>query len=96
MRSAYRHALIDAETNGTAEPPNPFTNGEAAFASWLAGPAWPGSSVSLYVAELRAGRPHLRATFSQVPGADEEALLEWVAGKCGGELPAGPPTAAAL
>jgi hypothetical protein len=35
-RAAYREALIRSERDGTAEPPNPFTHGEAEFAAWCA------------------------------------------------------------
>jgi hypothetical protein len=95
MRAAYRRALIEAEAISSPEPPNPFTHGMAAFTAWLASPAWPGSGVSRYVAALHAGRFDLRAEFPNVPGADEHALLNWVAGKYKGELPIGLPTAAA-
>jgi hypothetical protein len=37
MRRAYREALIAAEAHGSAEPPNPFENSEAAFTAWLEG-----------------------------------------------------------
>jgi hypothetical protein len=35
MRESYRAALIEAEQDGSDEPPNPFSGGEAAFFSWL-------------------------------------------------------------
>jgi hypothetical protein len=35
-RAAYREALIRSERDGTTEPPNPFTHGEAEFATWCA------------------------------------------------------------
>jgi hypothetical protein len=80
MRTAYRKALIDAEANNSPEPPNPFSNGKAIFAQWLASPAWNGSRVSHYVAGMHAIRADLRAMFPRVPGEDEKALLDWVAG----------------
>jgi hypothetical protein len=36
MRASYRAALLDAEADGTEEPPNPFSHGEASFTRWLA------------------------------------------------------------
>jgi len=35
IRARYRAALLDAERTGGPEPPNAFTDGEAAFAAWL-------------------------------------------------------------
>lgn len=87
MRTAYRKALIGAEENKSREPPNPFSDGKAAFAQWLASPAWTGSRVSHYVAAMHATRADLRAMFPRVPGADEKALLNWVVGNDGGQLP---------
>lgn len=96
MRKAYRDALIAAEANKSPEPPNPFTHGETVFTSWLAAPAWPGRYVSRYLAAVHAARADLRAAFPRVPGEDEHSLLEWVARKYKGNLPAGLPTAAAM
>jgi hypothetical protein len=93
MRDVYRAALFDAETNGTAEPPNPFTHGINAFNAWLAEPAWPGSKISRYLAAIRAGRDDLRAHFTDIPGAHEDELLRWVASKYPNGLPDGLPTA---
>jgi len=81
MRAAYRDGLIEAEAAGGMEPPNPFAHGGDAFSGWLAGPRWPGSVVSRYLAALRAGRGDLRAAFPAVPGADEAALAAWAASK---------------
>jgi hypothetical protein len=36
MRASYREALLDAEQDGTTEPPNPFSHGEERFMDWLA------------------------------------------------------------
>jgi hypothetical protein len=96
MREAYREALIAAEVDpGAAEPPNPFAHGAATFTKWLGEPRWAGSEVSRYLAALRSGRSDLLAAFPEVPGADERALVEWVAGKYpAGRLPDGLPTAA--
>ena len=96
IRGAYRRALIETEARGLAEPPNPFTHGQDAFTAWLLGPAWPGSALSRYLAAVHTARPDLRAAFPRVPGRDEQALLQWVADKYGGALPAGLPTAVAL
>jgi hypothetical protein len=84
VRLAYRKALIDAEESKSPEPPNPFSDGKAAFAQWLASPACTGSLVSHYVAALHATRADLRVAFPGVPGADEQALLNWVAENDGG------------
>jgi hypothetical protein len=84
MRMAYRKALIDAEESKSREPPNPFSDGKAAFAQWLASPAWTGSLVSHYAAAIHATRADLRAAFPRVPGADEKAFLNWVAENDGG------------
>lgn len=89
MRTAYRKALIDAEENNSPEPPNPFSDGKAAFAQWLASPAWNGSLVSHHVAGMHAMRADLRAMFPEVPGADEKALLDWVAANDEGKPPVG-------
>jgi hypothetical protein len=35
MREAFRRSLIAAELHGTAEPPNPFANGDERFVRWL-------------------------------------------------------------
>jgi hypothetical protein len=35
MRASYRAALLDAEQDGTEEPPNPFTHGAERFQRWL-------------------------------------------------------------
>ncbi len=35
MRASYREALLDAEEDGTEEPPNPFTHGAESFQRWL-------------------------------------------------------------
>lgn len=35
MRTRFRVALLDAEREGTPEPPNPFTDGEEPFLQWL-------------------------------------------------------------
>jgi hypothetical protein len=35
MRECYRRALMEAERDGTAEPPNPFADGSERFCEWL-------------------------------------------------------------
>ena len=35
MRTSYRTALVEAEQAGTAEPPNPFSDGAERFSAWL-------------------------------------------------------------
>lgn len=35
MRESYRHALLEAEQRGEAEPPNPFSHGSDRFQEWL-------------------------------------------------------------
>jgi hypothetical protein len=94
MRRAYREGLIAAEArSGDGEPPNPFAHGDGAFTAWLGEPRWLGSSVSRYLAAVRAERADLVAAFPDVPGEDDPGFLAWAAGKYpDGRLPEGLPS----
>jgi hypothetical protein len=86
MRFTYRMALIEAEERGAPEPPNPFAHGRHAFNAWLFAPAWEGGRISRYLAGLRQSRTDLLAAFPHVPGADEDAYLNWLATNFAGRL----------
>jgi hypothetical protein len=81
MRRAYLDGLIAAERAGTAEPPNPFFDGDAeSFRRWLAAPPDGGGQGGhcRYVRATYALRDDLRAVFPEPDGAHAAALAAWV------------------
>jgi hypothetical protein len=58
------------------EPPNPFAGASSEdFLRWLVEPAT--GSVGPYLLRVRARRYDLLDAFPDVPGKDEQALLDW-------------------
>lgn len=83
MRRLYRRALMGAEAAGAPLPPNPFTDGEAAFVGWLTSPAGDPdglADLSVYGAAAWAEEPGVRAAFPAIPGPDAPRLLDWLEG----------------
>ncbi len=81
MRRLYRRALMAAESAGAPLPPNPFTDGEAAFVGWLTAPAGDPAelgSLSVYGAAAWVDEPGVRNAFPAIPGPDAYRLLEWL------------------
>jgi glycosyltransferase involved in cell wall biosynthesis/SAM-dependent methyltransferase len=82
MRRLYREALIAAEEDGGAEPPNPFESGEEqAFVEWLREPQDPRGGarrVGRYLHALYRERPDLQAAFPDLRWLHADNFLDWV------------------
>ena len=88
MRELYREALHRSyEEGGGHEPPSPYADEtRAAFLAWLREPDVGSSSatgVSRYLLRVRAERTDLLAAFPEVPGADADEYLSWLAAEAG-------------
>ncbi len=81
MRTLYRDALLASEREEGDEPPNPFADGDVAFAAWLAA-ADPDASGShpagRYGHRLWTDSVALRERFPDVHGADAGGFAEWL------------------
>lgn len=79
MRDAYRSALIEHESGGAEEPPNPFAGADREqFIAWLAQPtaAEDGSGkISRFM--LGLWNVNHGGAFADVPGRDSEAFVDW-------------------
>lgn len=75
MRAAYRRALLDAEENEFALPPNPFVSSEC-FLAWLNSPV-KGRKISRYLAEIYDNREDLQFHFPDADGPGIVDLLNW-------------------
>ncbi len=79
MRAEFRRALIASELEGAAEPPNPFSDGDEAFASWLDGRAREhldapaGSGSEELVRAMREGE-RLLERIGELDAARDEAI----------------------
>jgi hypothetical protein len=91
MRRAYLDALVAAEHDGGAPPPNPLLgDDEDAFLAWLARPA-PGIEhpwLSRYLLATSHVRDDLRRTWPAVPGVHTEPFLAWCYADLGAQDPA--------
>jgi hypothetical protein len=74
MRELYRDALLQSEQGGEEEPPDPFGQTEE-FVEWLRDPVAAG--VSRYLRALWKARADLQQAYPEVPGPDEEGLVDW-------------------
>jgi len=89
MRAEFRRALIASELEGSDEPPNPFSDGDEAFAGWLDGRARgrvdapAGSDTDELLRALR-DRESLLARIGELDAARDEAIA-W-ARRVSGEL----------
>jgi glycosyltransferase involved in cell wall biosynthesis/SAM-dependent methyltransferase len=81
MRRLYRTALLEAERNGTPEPPDPFdAESAAAFIEWLREPAHESADatpIPRYLHALWLERPDLQAAFPDPRWVDGNRFLEW-------------------
>ena len=80
MRRLYREAVLAAERNGTALPPNPLEPANAErFLAWLTEPPGdsPGGHLSRYLAAVHAGRIDLKRAFPDPGGTNFEAFASW-------------------
>jgi glycosyltransferase involved in cell wall biosynthesis len=78
MRRLYAKELRASESGATAEPPNPFVEGDDAFLAWLNEPAHPGApGLSRYLAEIHAGRGDLQGLFPDPRWFDRKRFIEW-------------------
>jgi glycosyltransferase involved in cell wall biosynthesis/SAM-dependent methyltransferase len=82
IRRLYREALLAAENDGGAEPPDPYAaETSEAFVEWLREPAHAGSheAVSRYALALYHERRDLQTAFPDPRWADADRYVEWLA-----------------
>ena len=81
MRRLYRTALLDAETDGTPEPPSPFAeDGGAAFRAWMREPVHPPLRpiVSRYLKDVWQEIPAFRTSSPTLLREGAYRFLEWL------------------
>lgn len=85
MRGIYREALLESEEAGTAEPPNPYTHGPAAFVDWLREPTDLRRNACTVTRYLQVCRREdgLAHDFPDLPGDDAARYLAWARGPQG-------------
>jgi glycosyltransferase involved in cell wall biosynthesis len=80
IKRLYWKALVEAERESRAEPPNPFGTHPEQFVQWLNEPIEPTirPSVSRVLHAIYSERSDLRAAFPQLAGDDAGRYLTWV------------------
>jgi len=90
LRSLYRDRLVEAERDGPAALPDPFSpEGAEELLAWAAAPEEGTAHIlSRYLVYLRARRADIQAAFPEQDGARDEAYLEWAQAEvAAGRLP---------
>lgn len=81
MRTLYRDGVLDAEGGGGTLPPDPFSDGDAAFGAWLAEPDPDGGGPTpapRYGHALWLGRSDLRDQFEDIHGDGAADFARWL------------------
>lgn len=81
MRHAYRLGLLEAEENGTEEPPNPFTGDTTEeLMSWLEGEPTRNAAeqgLTRFLLAIHSSYGGVASIFPAVPGQDADKFLAW-------------------